>query len=1841
MPCPNKNLQIWKNLVEAVGDVNAQWAFNLNQFDIPTVEQAILLLDAQKQQDETTSNPKTNKIRNSEIARIDSQISTIDRVIKTAPADARIETLNKLKANLQEYRKILEEGRATVSVSNLFGGGEIANKENFKNYADFGTFLHHIVETLQEELAGTGRSLTSAFSRPRLKELLKSYPNEFTINGLIEQGMITNEDELYNMSIEMLGILQNYTSMGYTVLPEIRIVTKDRNNQNIVGRLDMLAINNKGAAVVIDLKSKKVESVTSKDPLSKYYDVNSSKFTAREFTTGKRNAYENWDIQLGIYSRMLQQIGIATDEKRIVSLLYYGSYNSLDGKQFSPTGEDTFTYEFYRIKSYLSSEFDKTNDYDFVRYKNNMRSVADVLPTAEKDEPVIKDKNKDEFVFNLSKEESDKLVNSLMEITDKELKNSRGRLNDAVKKDAGKSVIKYYEERINALDKMRQALKKGNWDSPHKVGYVIGVLDENIKSLVDTVAEIKPFMNIDGLSKRIQDLERLNRTAIGYSIVTNEVRRLLVEAGVSNESNAIKTLNNIDNNIGRVKGEYANLGFKSIMSLLKNSIDGIQVTRIEEQRRQLIEPRLNKLRKDRDNLLKEGKDAGYWYRISRPIGNVVKSIVKQDISPKSQLEDIEFKIQKLELELEGIKLDDDALKKYIEAVLDPSSPAYIGQGTSFWTQYMASADSRDWVVSAYSNKLKMAISTGEQQFINFIEREKIQQEFDAYKQGERNVTKLNEAISEVRNARRFDANGNEIVSKVRSFVNPISQEYYDIIDTYRNESRKLIREIRDAADTAQTRELKSKLKDLKKSHLEWRLANTQMERVAEFYELDKLLPEEYKQERDELYEEKTLLEQSAGYNNAEELDASTVFRIAEIEVELNKLRKKYADMQEGGYARYLELQEKFFTYEVNQNYFDRLFNQKKIELTDINGNIDIEALSRWKQQNMIKRPKGEWYELVGQIWDDVFTIIGNSNPAVEELKERYKEILTQYRRRGAVDSRFMSQEDIDALDQIQEYIKIYKEAGVSKDLSYEDRIALTELFKALDSIQTTVENPFYVQEFNSRLEDLELSWANYQSEKEGSEKDIFLEQFLIKEIEFKDWYDNNHTNKYVSKFVSNEAINPLPKKYNTMNIPASEDLMEEVPDYKFTKRVRLPMASNINYQEDYLGYPLPKGLTMDGAEVSGTSEWLNPKYEQIRNNPRVSKFYHSFVGRFLETQKTTTGKLLGYYYPGFEEKSIDDVTNKGVKEGVKNRMKMFRDKNLAVGTDYDFSINGYGTNQDDRIQFKHNTPLPIDQQTTDGVAAVIKWYEQAFVNKAMADEQAVSKSMIVHMETLFEQLSNSDFVGKDKRMEDLRRVINSMKFEYNKYIKGEWKTDQGLPGRVGDLVLRGFSITRMGLDIPNQIGNMLSGNVQAFLGSSKSTSYSGRNLAWAKSKIESRNGLLGAMVRDYGKIGNKSFITKMFMYWNPAQDSLGKYYDKTRTTGQRLAQGAFDLNFVMEIQDKGEIEIASTLWLAVLDNIKVKVVKSRDEQGNITEYEKDEKGNIKTVNVYEAYTENENGEIIIRPDVEWTKSDEQRAQKAVWSEVRRTQGRYADWDKAQAESDFKGRLLLYFRKYLEPAIKNRFGDRSTSYEAGLETVGFYRAFLRAIQIYNAKELIFAIFGAKNTGVSEMYQQKSQMAAREFAVGAALYILGRLIVGAMPDDDEDDSSVSKIVTYNLLSIYSKVDMETRSLIPLLVVGDFKNYIDNLSSFTNAGRDVGRIFQLLEHGGFLVAAQFVDNESEFGELINKSAYYQRNTKLFEKGDAKVLKDLMAFTGYMNVYELFYPEERVKNFKSRINQ
>jgi hypothetical protein len=1836
--CPNVNSAQWKNLVATLGNEGAAHAvYNANKFEIPEtaeIAQEILGKILSGKKEDSFSDPKIKKLK---LDRINEQISIVERVMKGIPKDARYVTLQKVINNLITYKKIVENEEATISVSKLTGGAEIDNSEKYKNYERFGTFLHYVVESLQKETVGGSLSLTSAFNEKKLKELLDAYPNKFDINGLIQNGDIVNMPDLYNMVNELLGVMQHYSSMGYILLPEISLVGKDRKGRNIVGRLDIAAIDPNGKMSVLDIKSKKMNSAVNGDPFLKEYPVASiPDLTDPRFASGTRNVYANWDIQLGIYARLIQQADITPDQRVILAVMYKGDYMNPEGtgKQFDSFGTDTFQYTSYKVRSYVSSENNQVNERDYLSFKNNMAKVEEVVPfsTTTNEKKSIPEEDRDSIIFNMTEDEAKKLVNKLDSITNEQINIARRKIKEAKKKDADQKVVDYFEERILNLSKIKEIIKQegAKWESAYKIGFILRALEIDMQNLARTVSNFERVFNQKDLASRTRELEKLNSIAVGYNEFINALEDLLINSDVNRNSKAINTIGDIKKNINIINSVYNQLGFRHMFNFLQDSMSGIQIERINDERKQVLEAEIRALEKRKEKLLAGDPDVkGIWFRISQR----AKSIMRPDITPQTEIENIELKIEKLKLEMEGIKVDDESVQKYIYSVLDPKSPLYIGEGTTFFTQVVAGSSSADWALSSYANQLKIALANGSKEFINFIEREKIQQEFDKYKGFETNMLSLNERISEIRTELSFDENNNESTVDVKAFVNPLSQEYINTFDRYYNELDKFDRMISEETDKEKVKELRAQKRGMMKDHLNWRLQNTQMRFVNQIYELDKLLPEEYKEKRDSLLKEKSMLEQSAGFNNMDRLDEETLFQIDRIQHELNKLRLEYISKEGGTYKNYLTMMDKYYTYETNQNYFDRLYNQKVVEFTDpITGQIDQEALAKWKAQNTVKKPKEEWHETISDIWGQIFDIIGTQNPKIEKLREEYNEILSQYRNRGIVDSRFMSDEDVQAIDEIEELMASYKSTSQFADLTYPERIRLNQLFRDLEYLQKKVENPFYRKEFDLQLEELDQAWDSYLAEKDPKLKDFKLEQFSLKEVAFKDWYDKNHTNKYTSRLLSEKALNPLPRKFNMLTVPASEDLVEEKPDYKFTIKKLRPTAYNINYQEDVEGYPLPIGLEREGARIDGLSPWLNPKYEEIRNNPKDSEFYHSFVGRFLDVQEETVGQHLGYKFPGYEEQSLMDVNANGVVDAFKNRLKMFRDKNLIAGTEYDFSINNFRTNVEDRIQFKHNKTLPIEQQTSDGISAVLRWYENAFVNKAMAEVQPMSKATISFMESLYEKLAISQFPGKEKRMVQLRRVIDGMKFEYDKFVKGEWKKDEGVMARYGDLLLKGIGFTRLALDIPNQLGNMISGNVQAFLGSHKSGLYSTSNYMWAVGKIVSKNGLIGSLMKDYGKFGNRSFMTNMFLYWNPLQQSSDHYYNRTRTGADRLKQGFADGNFLFWIQDKGEMEVGSTIWLSIMDNIKVKVVAKRDENGNVLEYAKDQNGNIEVVNVFDAYTQNENGEIVIRPDVEWTQKDEKYVQQTVWSEIRRTQGKYAEWDKSKIESGFIGRLLLFYRKYLEPAIRNRFGRRETNWEAGTVAYGFYRGLIKSIRVNGSVATIRSIFGSseEKTGVSEYYQRKSQMAAREMAVSASLYFLGLLIKGALPDDDEDDMNwLARTALLNLVAVYSKVDMETRSLVPLPIFGDMDSYIQQFGSLTNANRDVARIGSLLDHGIFLGLSTVTDNE-----YIEKKAYYQKKSGYFEKGDAKIRKDIADISGYMNIYDFFYPETRVKN-------
>ena len=1884
--CPVDSPQ-WRQLVAALGENDAKIVFAANDFEVPSLEEAKeLLADILNGKSGPEINKATSEWRkNRDLERANSQIATLDRIISTLKPNQKnqLETLKKLKANLERYKSIVDNNEFRISVSRFFAGGELEDSELYKNYADFGTFLHFVVESIQKEFLNTNKRLTTDFTKQKLKSLLAQYNKNFYIRGLIENGTILQEDDLFNMTNDILGILNSEIAKGNVMLPEITVVGRDENGNAIIGRLDIAVIDSTGAVKIIDLKSKKLKSHATVDILNRDYDVATSTDANKKFATGKRTTYENWDIQLAIYARMLEQAGIDVSEKQILMLGYEGTYFNPDGVQFliieeSEVGNypkasvtkivkedgtivynlDTFKYVNHHIRLVDSSLDAKTNEDARLRFIKNMKNVKAVLPYDKEQESIEPETPEQEAkrknIFGLSNEQADELVKKIQAKINEEIKTTSKKLAEQEKSKADENAIKLLKTRKEDLERILQIINKDNteWHAPYKLGLIIEHLStsvQDMKGRVNTLSAEISKSTIDFKNNRLfeiaKELDDIRVKASGYNFAITRIKTLLFESLDTNDK-AFQILQSLEKEIDRVNAAYSQLGFKFLVHTMKSDLTQRQAEKIDDERKRIIGAQI-KVKKQEIDQIKNGTQGvvkSIWDKALFFGKNLVNEALGRQSDASTRVQQLEIEIENLEQRIQGVEMTDDQIKDWILSILNPDSLAYLGSETSWFTQISANSSSGDRTIAAFSNQLKLAQAEATQNYMNFVEKNNLQKEVMQYQGSLTDIPTIHQPIAEITRELEIDENGNQNPVQRRSFVNPLSEEYRFKFDVYRHTLKKLNEEIRTHSPNSEKRkELVKQRTELINEFTKWRLQNTQMEYVPQFYKILELLPNDYVEKRNELYEQIRDIESRYGFNSLEQLSEEEIEELNDLKIQLKKLKKEYAErIDKEGYTKYLDLLDQFYDYDINYDYYNRLKEQKRIELTDSNNILNQAEFKKWVERNTIKRPNQKWFDDIGEIYEGIFSILGR-NPNVQKLQDDYKNIINQYRVSGVIDSRFISQQDIDTMQAIDDTIEGIKDQSNSVKLNRDEREALTALFKRLETLKKDVENPYYQADFAERLETLDKKWQLYKDATNPSEKKSALDQFVIEELEFKTWYDNNHKNKYISRLSPEyKGLSPKPKKFNTIAVPTDESYLEEIPNEKFGFRRIKDVALNPEFQLDATGrYPMPAGLSRSGAKIDGNSPWLNSKYAQLRQIPRVADFYHSFVGRFLDAQEGTTGYKLGYNFPGFEEKSLQTFKSQGIKEGFKTRRDMLVSKYVLPDNIYDTTINNYYSN-DDRIRLKHNRPLPINQQSQNGIAAVIMWFEEAHMNKALLPMQIPSNAMLFMLDEIYRNLLNSNMPEKEKqeRLVALKRVIDEMNFSYKKLVQGQYKKDEGQVGRTIDNVLSVLSITRLGFDIPNQIGNMVSGNIQAFLGANPSRRYSTTNLKWAKGKIyDPKEGLIASFIKDYDKISNKSFITKMYMYFNPQQDSLKRFFNRNRSRGERLTQGFMDFEPAFWIQDKGEIEIAATIWLSIMDNHKLQVVKSWNQDGSVNEYEKDADGNIKIINAYDAYTTNKFGELIIREDVaigqqKYTKADEAAIMKTVWSEVRRTQGNYADWDRTSMEAGWKGRVLSFFRRYLYSAIRNRIGKLQTDWEAGEMAMGTYRAFAQAAQIYSFKDFIYGMFGSDKSEMDPFYRARVQQTAIEMTAGAMLYMLGHMLLALIPDEDDDDY-MKKLIAYNLLAVYAKADRETRSLLPIPIIGGLDEYITNLSSFTNAGRDVSRVFKTLEHGLYLGGAQIFDSE-----WIQKGAYYQRKTGIYNKGDAKITKDLVAITPYMNLFDFFSPEEKITNYKRSIS-
>lgn len=1887
--CPIKTSPQWIQLESKFGDTDAHKIWNVNNFSYPdSVEEAENILDginkglSKEEIADSNVQFKINRIQN-QVDALSSIESRLQRLGE--PALGKYNTVKTLKSKLLEYIELLKTKgvRGTVSVSDLFSNYDLNLADEYKSYTNFGNFVHEFVEELQNELiASNGSSILSLFNRKRLKQFHKEFierrkksaDGRMTIKNLfdvVDGKNIMNEDELFNMMNDILSTVQTYVSQGYTILPEVTIVGNDHNNRTVVGRTDMLAVDNSGQVVILDFKTKKLKANSNigYDHLSKSYNVAVSENADREFaTTGKRNTYDQWDIQLGIYQQILEQMGISVLDKYIVGLLYYGTFQ---GPKQIVNNKDLFEYDYYKLRLYRSSEnaFDPNlNKKRLKEYQALMAKVRKVIPVQNQNQDTSSSQSSqvNDFYDNIPDSEVKRLIQQIKTRTESELVSVIKQISDLKeqernastqeKKDAIKSLQKYFETRRDSLNQIKDRLSKPveenqEWKTVYRLADIVKYLEIDIKDLIKKAESVTQNTDLS-LLERANYINELHRAASSYQSVVEQIKDIFTNAQVSSDERAFQTLTDLLSKIKQVESYYTQLGFSFIVDMLSNVLTDQAAEKQNKTKNSALGARLKYLQGQIQRLKDAGQTSNLWSKLSNKISN---TLTGEQSEPMNDLEKLELQVLQIESELKGVNFSSpDAVKEYIWGITQPDSLTYIGKDTGFFTDIIASSSSADPVLASFTNKLKVATSNAIKGYVNFIEREGIQDELDRVRRIIPDNDALNNAISQRHTESFINSDGEIETKEVRSFTRPWTEEYLLKFYDYRNNYNLLLRQILNAENEDQRKELRSQFAKLKDDFLDWRLENTQLPFVTEVYEMEKLLPAEYREKRAEIYTKMNEIRNSHGFNNADLLSDEETFVLREYESQLSKLEKEYLDKKLDGWQRYKELKEKFYSYEPDYDHFKRLKDQKIAELTDENGNFSPESserYKRWIQENTFTRPKQDWYDLVQDLYDEAFDILGTQDQTIQDLYTERRAILSQYRFKGSIDSNLIPDEDLAKLEEIEQLIAEIKSEREEYNLTYEQSERLNDIFRLLEVIQTKKSSEFYEKNFNNELGELETAWSRYNQETDSQLKEDALKNFLIIEQNFATWYNKNHVNRYISKLSpKNKGLNPIPKSFNLQNWPTSEtDLETEIPDHKFSIRKLKPEAYNILYKEDAEGIPLPKGVYADediesgvAYKFFGSSQWFNPEYIKISSNPELSDFYHSFIGRFLKFQETTTGKGLGYNFPGYVIKSVDDYVEKGLKDSFQNRMKLLRDQ-FFQNEYYDYLNHGYiGSGQG--VIFKHNTALPYDQQSPDGIGSVVKWFEEAHINKSMAEINVLSESAIKAMTILRANVNASTLPDKQQRLKGLDTVIASMQAEYDKFVKGEYKKDEGNISRYGDAVLRGLGFTRLALDIPSQIGNMFSGNVQAFLGTHKSSHYAFKNYLWAKSKVyDSKDGFMISSLRDISKIGKRSFITKMYSYFSPQQEQVSMDYDRARSGKRRFTQGAADMEFNFAIQNAGEIEIAATIWLSILDAHKVKLVKTRDVNGNIVEYQKDADGNDIVINAFEAYRENDEGEIVIRDDADWSIRQEEQLQKTVWSEVRRTQGNYGKWDQSKFEQRFLGRLVTFYRKYLEPAVRNRAGRLEYDWESGDMRMGTYWGLVRTFQYFGYKEAVKMIFGKQlsDSDVGWFYQRKSQSAAKELGTGLALSMLTSMLLAAVPDDD-DLTDGERIVLYNLLAIYAKVDMETRSLIPEpFFIGRPQEYITNFTDLTNAGRDVGRMLDLVVDFGSYMAMRLAPDGSALEQVLADKALYQRNTKMFDKGDPKFLRAASQTFGIMNVRELYEPEERIQNFKSLVGR
>jgi hypothetical protein len=981
--------------------------------------------------------------------------------------------------------------------------------------------------------------------------------------------------------------------------------------------------------------------------------------TNQDIANLPRNTFDTWRVQLELYDRMLQQNGLEVDKKSIVSLLY-----DVDRETGKYKGKVVHTFEnqdyYEQTISMVQFEGNKKafwNNIDsYIRQFEEALSKAMPIPGEAARQERLKKNPEEAYSFRPSQENMNRFVDHLEAIVEDQLQKVNEQLSKLKKGD--EALERLYKERKGSLSAFLNIIKSVRTKAHSDKEAVRNAA--NFNTALETMeAEVKVFHEISNeaflsfeeimnkadkdksairkLKSETKQIFEAYKKSQTLSQIIKAMRELMVEI-IADETNDITADNPANAKLSEVEtalvGIEANMrkaAKMAWMEILKTPGEEVFKS-VERDLKMAIEPKIIKLQKDLKTL-KEDSGLGVLKTLKDSFFSMINSDYKKRIEESlgpdgkrtlSEVEKIEREITRYQEILADFDGSDRSLEKYIDGILDPKVSNYLGSqsvwnpdsllsGYMHFDQYIASASNSDLGIATFTLMMKNQEAQARDNIVNDEKMSTFDQIRRELLDKGYNLEQINDAISEWREVVYREKGSTEISKKNKLFIaKPFSEEYETTYRSFDHNIRILNKEIYElkadfhekfgVADKVTVEQARQAWKDKVQERdnanaefIEWLRANSNLPYTDAFYELQLGLPPEIRTKLQDIYLEREILVRHVGVGNEILLNEEDWDRLIELDIEQNKLFQEASEKSEE-YARRVEKFNELYEYDTNDRFFRAVDRNKKIQYAD-----DPESYEKWRSLNTVTRPTSEWYEDLNELHEQMSVISGN-DMVLSELRERKVKIMRPHKHAGRFNPKFLNDEEIKALDEIEGLIEErYEELRNSPSgLSKEQRKQLAQISNEIKAIKTKQLNEKYVQEYDSRLRILENRMKEMKSadnaltlaKAKGDKKEIDTAeneliaatvQFQQKEQEFEAWFNKNHVNKYQS-IVDFGIPKKQPKSFNYENLPnpaVKDQYMETVPNPKYYKLKRLKLGN----------------WTLDGVELK------NEEIKELQKNP--------------------------------------------------------------------------------------------------------------------------------------------------------------------------------------------------------------------------------------------------------------------------------------------------------------------------------------------------------------------------------------------------------------------------------------------------------------------------------------------------------------------------------------------------------------------------------------------------------------------------------------------------------------